>query len=65
MLEALRSFPPGSSGGLDGLTAQYILDMVSIPDEPRRLLLENLARTCDIIVKGRIVEGARDMIVGS
>lgn len=65
IVTALRSFPPGSSGGLDGLTAQHILDLIAGGGELRRLLLEKLARVCDIIARGRIPEDARHLVLGS
>lgn len=63
--EALKSFPSGSSGGLDGLTAQHFLDLLSVGGELRRLLLENLTRVCDLIAQGRVPDGARDILFGS
>ncbi|XP_018494587.1 uncharacterized protein LOC108864105 [Galendromus occidentalis] len=62
---ALQSFPPGSSGGLDSLTAQHILDLLTVGGELRRLLLEQLGRVCDIIARGRIADDARRLVLGS
>ena len=63
--EALGSFPSGSSGGTDGLTAQHLLDLLSVGGELRRLLLVNLSRVCDIIARGLVPVEARDLVYGS
>ena len=65
VLSSLRTFPVGSAGGLDGITAQHILDLLSVGGEVRRILLSSLGRVCDIMAKGRVPEEARDLVFGS
>lgn len=65
VVEALKSFPPGSSGGLDGLTSQHLLDLLSVGGEVRHLLLDNLSRVCDRIARGQVPDDARDGVLGS
>lgn len=65
VIVALRSFPPGSSGGVDGMTAQHILDLVSVGGEVGRLLLENLSGVCDLIARGLIPDSVRDTLYSS
>ena len=52
--ESLKSFPVGSSGGLDDLTVQHILDLLSVGGELRRILLVNLLKKCDVFARGQI-----------
>ena len=64
-VEALESFPVGSSGGLNGLTAQHILDKPSVGSEIRRVLLANLVEVCDIVALGTVHADARDIVYAS
>ena len=63
--EAIRSFLPGSSGGLDGLTAQHLRDLLTAGGELRRALLRMLCRVCSIIARGDVPDEARNMLYGS
>lgn len=61
----VTSFPPGSSGGLDGLTTQHIRDLLYVGGELRRLLLERLAQVCDIIARGKIPDDVWNTVLRS
>lgn len=65
VMKAIKSFPPASSGGCDGLTAQHLLDLLAVGGEVRRLLLGSLSRVCDLIARGQVAEDARNLVFGS
>ena len=61
--QALLSFPESSSGGLDGLTAQHLRDMVTIEGDSSPLL-SSLTRLINLIIGNGVPESVRPIIFG-
>jgi len=61
--KALQSFPPGSSGGCDGMTPQHIKDMVTIEGQTSPLLGAITSLT-NMIVAGEVPELVRPYFFG-
>ena len=66
MLKCIKSFPPGSSGGPDGLKPQHIKDLTQESlGEDSTNLLDTLAEFFnEIIFKGKVPEAACPMFYG-
>ena len=63
VLAALRSFPPSSSAGLDGLRLGHLKDLTSsITFEAGRKLLNSLSNICNILLSGNLPIYARELI---
>lgn len=65
VLNALKSFPKGSAGGLDGLTAQHLNDILSVEIDTRTRVLEKLALVCDLFAQGKVPEQVKDAVFGA
>jgi hypothetical protein len=61
--KALFSFPPGSSGGPDGLTAQHLRDMVACEGEAGSLLTAITSLT-NRVMSGGVPESSRPIFFG-
>jgi hypothetical protein len=61
--KAIMSFPPGSSGGPDGLTAEHLRDMISCEGEAG-LLLAATTSFIHLIVAGGIPEAVKPLFFG-
>ena len=61
--EPHKSFPEGTSVGPDGiLSLPHLLDMLSVGGELRRILLVNLAKSCETLARGQVPDGACDIV---
>ena len=63
VLVAIRSFPPGSSGGLDGLRPQHLKDMVE--RQVGNTLIESLTAFINLILSGNTPEWVRSFLFGA
>ena len=59
---ALKSFPPGSSGGPDGLTAQHIRDLLGCSAGPR--LLSSLTSLVNLLLRGDLCPVVNAILFG-
>ena len=60
--ESIRSFPAGSSGGLDLLSPQHMKDLTGIDGDPS--LLSNLTRLINIMFEGALPSNIARIIYG-
>ena len=60
---AILSFPPGSSGGIDGLTPQHLRDMIAVEGQ-NSSLLRNITSFINWIVAGDVLESIRPILFG-
>jgi hypothetical protein len=63
VLRAIKSFPAGTSGGLDRLTAQHIKDMIST-EGASSSLLSILTSFVNLVIGGEVPETVREMFFG-
>ena len=62
---ALHSFWPGSAGGADSLTPQYLKDMTGKPDgEGGSILLTAIASFVAFILRGKVFAEVRPILFG-
>lgn len=66
ILAAVKSFPAGSSGGMDGLRPQHLKDLVGATtgDTGQRLLAQ-LTDFVNLCLSGRVPEGIRPVFCGA
>ena len=62
VLEEIRSFPAGSSDGPDGLTPQYLKDLVA--DNTNSKLLEAVASLVNLMLAGGLNQEVNEIIYG-
>ena len=64
--QALKSFRPSSSGGVDGLRPGHLKDLTAgTTAEAGRRLLSSLTRLCNCITRGELPHHARDLLFAS
>lgn len=62
---ALRSFPPATAGGIDGLRPRHLKDALSIGGGNDTRLHLSLAHFCEVSINGQIPEFARKVFYGA
>src|SRR6267154_6505836 len=62
-LKAVKSFPPGSSGGPDGLSPLHLRDLISADGDEGPLLLA-LSSLTNLIISGGVPLGVRPFLFG-
>ncbi|XP_028176433.1 uncharacterized protein LOC114364466 [Ostrinia furnacalis] len=65
-LAAIMSFPPGSAGGIDGITPQHLKDLVSVSAaDAGRTLLSNITKLCNLLLSGKVVDNFSPFLYGA
>ena len=65
VLDAVRSFPNGSAGGVDGLSPQHLKNLhLGTQDEFKRKLHDSLLQFCDHVLAGNVPEPHRSLFFG-
>jgi len=62
--QAIRSFRPGASGGIDAMTPAHLRDLISVDLPLRWQILEGLAHVCDKIRNAEVPTELRDLLFG-
>lgn len=66
VLSAIKTMPPGSSAGLDGIRPLHLRQLVgSDVAEPGRRLLASITRLTNLILAGRVPDCGRDALFGA
>ena len=66
VLDAVRSFPNGSSGGLDGLSPQHLKNLLlGTQDEYKRKLLDSFVQFFDHVLAGNVPTSIRSVFFWS
>ena len=63
---AIRTMPPGSAAGLDGMRPLHLKQLISAEaTEPGRRLLRSITRLVNLILSGSVPDYARDSLFGA
>ena len=66
ILAAVRSFQPGSAGGLDGLRPQHLKDLINTgTGDVGRRLLSRLTDFVNICLAGRVQDAVKPVFCGA
>ena len=66
VIDAVRSFPNGSAGGMDGLSPQHLKNLLMGPqDEHKKKLLNSLAQFINHVLAGKVPESYRTVFFGA
>mgnify|MGYP003530166697 FL=1 len=66
VVEAIKTFPPGSAGGLDGLRPQRLKDMISTETgQAGQRLVYHLTRFVNLCLAGRVPTAVRPVFCGA
>ena len=66
VLKAIKSMPPGSSGGIDGMRPLYFKDMITTETSGcGNKLLKSLTRLVNLILAGNVPEFCRTAVFGA
>ncbi|XP_041976142.1 myrosinase 1-like [Aricia agestis] len=60
------SFPPGSAGGLDGITSQHLKDLTSgCCGDAGEKLLQEVTNLCNLMLRGEVASDIVDILYGA
>ena len=66
IVDAIKSFPAGSAGGIDGLRPQHLKDLISVHcGEPGQRLVSRLVDFANICLTGRVPSAVRPVFCGA